>query len=99
MKLRRTPQTVQVFGELLVSAREWHYGYDISRNTGLKSGTLYPILIRLTEHRLLETKWETTESGRPPRHLYRLTASGLRIAREWAGASIVVDTRRPAFEM
>jgi DNA-binding PadR family transcriptional regulator len=53
----------------------------------LKSGTLYPILMRLAENRLLETSWETVESGRPPRHLYKLTGDGLRYAREHAAVA------------
>ncbi|MGB0124937.1 MAG: PadR family transcriptional regulator, partial [Silvibacterium sp.] len=56
--------------------------YDLSRSTGLKSGTLYPLLMRLADRKLLETSWETVEPGRPPRHLYRLTAEGVRFARE-----------------
>jgi DNA-binding PadR family transcriptional regulator len=87
MKMRRSPQTAQVLAEFLNSRQEWSYGYDISRNTGLKSGTLYPILMRLAEHRLLETSWETSEEGRPPRHLYKLTSDGLRYAIELVSAS------------
>jgi PadR family transcriptional regulator PadR len=82
MKLRLSPQTLQVLDAFLHSPTGWKYGYDISRDTGLKSGTLYPILMRLAERRLLETSWETVEAGKPPRHLYRLTADGLRFARE-----------------
>lgn len=79
-----SPKTVRVFSEFLRSAKDWKYGYDIGRNTGLKSGTLYPILMRLAEHALLETRWEDPEPGKPPRHLYRLTAEGLRHARTLA---------------
>jgi DNA-binding PadR family transcriptional regulator len=62
---------------------EWRYGYDISRQTGLKSGTLYPLLMRLSEQGLLEDAWqEAQQPGRPPRHVYRLTSDGLDIARE-----------------
>jgi DNA-binding PadR family transcriptional regulator len=82
MRLRRSPQTALVLAELLQTPQEWRYGYDLSRLTGLKSGTLYPILMRLAEHRLLETSWETPEPGRPPRHLYKLTSDGARYARE-----------------
>jgi hypothetical protein len=39
---RLSPQTIQVFEAFLQSSRDWRYGYDISRDTGLKSGTLYP---------------------------------------------------------
>jgi PadR family transcriptional regulator PadR len=82
MKLRLSPQTLQVLDAFLQGPKDWKYGYDISRNTGLKSGTLYPILMRLAERKLLETSWETAEMGKPPRHLYRLTPDGWRFARE-----------------
>src|SRR5215813_3703253 len=80
--LRLTAQTIQVLDAFLEDPEEWQYGYDISRNTGLKSGTLYPILMRLAERKLLETSWETVEMGKPPRHIYRMTAEGQRFARE-----------------
>ena len=51
-------------------------------STGLKSGTLYPILMRLKERGWLETRWEVVENGKPPRHMYRLTPDGLELARE-----------------
>ena len=52
---------------------------------GLKAGSLYPILIRLCDRGLLESTWEDDPPpGRPPRHLYRLTADGLRWAAESA---------------
>src|ERR1035438_1004426 len=81
MKLRRSPQTALVLTEFLRGPEEWKYGYDISRSTGLKSGTLYPILMRLADRSLLDTAWETTAAGRPPGHMYKLTADGLRYAR------------------
>jgi PadR family transcriptional regulator PadR len=71
----------------LEQAEEWKYGYDLSRITGLKSGTLYPILMRMAERRLLETQWEASaEPGKPPRHMYRFTPDGLRFARAIAAA-------------
>jgi len=82
LRLRLSPQTLQVLDAFLDAHRDWKYGYDISRNTGLKSGTLYPILMRLADRKLLETSWEAVEPGKPPRHLYRLTPDGLRFARE-----------------
>ena len=80
--LRLSPQTLEVLGAFLEAPKNWRYGYDISRDTGLKSGTLYPILMRLAQRKLLETSWETSEPGRPPRHLYRLTRDGMSFARE-----------------
>jgi DNA-binding PadR family transcriptional regulator len=82
MKLRLSRQTVLVLTDFLKAPSDWKYGYDISRATGLKSGTLYPILMRLADRALLDTRWETAEAGKPPRHMYRLTASGLQLARQ-----------------
>lgn len=93
MALRRSPQTALVLAELLRAPCDWSYGYDLSRSTGLKSGTLYPILMRLADRGLLETSWETVEAGRPPRHLYKLTDDGLHYAREHA-ASVPVRAAR-----
>jgi len=66
----------------------WRYGYDIARETGLASGTLYPILCRLADRGLLETRWEDDPpSGRPRRHLYQLSAAGSATAVDIATAS------------
>ena len=81
-KVRMSSQTLDVLDALLSDAASWRYGYDLSRDTGLKSGTLYPILMRLAGRHWLETRWETAEPGKPPRHLYRLTPHGLRLAKE-----------------
>ena len=78
---RISPQTLLVLERFLERPRAWRYGYDLSRETGLKSGTLYPILMRLAKYDFLETKWVTTEDGVPPRHTYRLTSKGIELAR------------------
>lgn len=63
--------------------RAWHYGYELSRQTGLKSGTLYPLLIRLSDQGLLQSQWlEPEHPGKPPRHAYKITPDGLAFARE-----------------
>lgn len=94
-RLRMSPQTVQVLDLFLAAPREWRYGYDISRDIGLKSGTLYPILMRLAERKLLETTWQAVEAGKPPRHMYRLTAEGLRFAREQLRSRTAQRALRP----
>jgi PadR family transcriptional regulator, regulatory protein PadR len=95
MKIRRSPQTMIVLADFLEDPLAWKYGYDISQNTALKSGTLYPILMRLAEHGLLQTRWELAETGKPPRHLYKLTKNGLRYAHEQLISADVV-LNRPA---
>ena len=68
---------------LAQSPDRWRYGYDLIKETGLKSGTLYPILMRLNDRGLLEAGWEEPEvRGRPPRHTYRLTTAGKSLAAE-----------------
>lgn len=66
-----------ILAALLDAGEQWSHGYDLARSAGIKSGTLYPLLIRLEARGYLEAEWQqSTEAGRPPRHGYRLTASG-----------------------
>jgi PadR family transcriptional regulator len=74
-------QTLAVLADLCATPSRWRHGYGIARDTGLKSGTLYPILIRLADRGLVEARWEDEQpAGRPRRHLYRLTPDGLAAA-------------------
>jgi PadR family transcriptional regulator PadR len=78
---RPSAQTVAVLRALAAEPTTWHYGYPLCLQTGLKAGSLYPILMRLAERGLLETAWEhDAPHGRPPRHLYRLSGPGLELA-------------------
>jgi PadR family transcriptional regulator PadR len=71
-------QTLSVLAALCEEPSQWRHGYALAGQTGLKSGTLYPILIRLADRGLVEACWEDRQpAGRPRRHLYRLTAEGL----------------------
>lgn len=83
---------------LSMRAGEWRHGYDLMKDTGLFSGTLYPLLMRMTDQGLVEAEWrEPTQPGRPARHAYRLTAKGLALAQESAGGSLTPVYRvRPA---
>lgn len=71
-----------LLGTLAEAGAGWRHGYDLARSTGLRSGTLYPLLIRLEGQGYLEAEWQpSAAAGRPPRHAYRLTASGRELAR------------------
>jgi DNA-binding PadR family transcriptional regulator len=73
---------------LLDARGDWSYGYELASLTGIKSGTLYPLLIRLEAQGYLQAEWQQPlESGRPPRHAYRLSATGQQMARAEATAS------------
>ena len=78
---RISSETLRVLESFLERPTGWHYGYELSRQTKLKSGTLYPILMRLEKHKLLEARWVATQEGVPPRHTYRLTPDGLELAK------------------
>src|SRR5579859_43008 len=85
MKRNRRPSapTLIVLDALTRRPRDWQYGYELSQSTELKSGTLYPLLMRLSDRGLLESHWQpAAQPGRPPRHVYRLTAAGASFARE-----------------
>jgi DNA-binding PadR family transcriptional regulator len=73
---RPSPHVIRVLQALAADPARWRYGYDLANEVHLKSGSLYPILIRLADRELLETSWEPEPPGRPPRHLYRLTPTG-----------------------
>ena len=80
-----SPQAIAVLRALAARPSEWRHGYDLCLELGIKSGSLYPILMRLADRRLLEAMWETDHApGRPPRHLYRLSPSGLSQAADLA---------------
>jgi PadR family transcriptional regulator, regulatory protein PadR len=97
-----SPQTLAVLAALGGQPSAWQHGYALARETGLKSGTLYPILIRLADRGLVEACWQDEPApGRPRRHLYRLTANGLASATtalaeaELAAAERAASTARP----
>jgi DNA-binding PadR family transcriptional regulator len=77
-----------VLGALAVAPARWRYGYELGQEVGLKAGSLYPILIRLCDRGLLAAAWESDPpTGRPARHLYRLTDTGAAMAAEVAAAA------------
>ena len=78
MQRNRPPsaQAVSVLRALAADPAQWRYGYHLATDVHLKSGSLYPILVRLADRGLLETSWEPSPGSRPPRHLYRLTPAG-----------------------
>jgi len=73
-------QTLKVLEAFLENPTEQLSGADVQKRSGLASGTLYPILLRLESAGWFSSRWESVDpsvAGRPRRRLYRLTASGL----------------------
>jgi PadR family transcriptional regulator PadR len=75
------------------------YGYDLMKAASLQSGTLYPLLARLEQQKLVTSDWETPQQeGQRPRKYYRLTGAGIEVARlELARLEVTRSSRpRPA---
>jgi DNA-binding PadR family transcriptional regulator len=90
---RPSAQTLTVLDALARAPEDWRYGYELCVEVGLQAGTMYPILMRLADRGLLETGWETDPpAGRPPRHLYRLSADGRVFAAEQAADPVAQES-------
>lgn len=57
-----------------------HWGYELSRQSGIRSGVMYPVLKRMLDEGWLADGWEDqAEPGRekrPPRRYYKVTDLG-----------------------
>jgi PadR family transcriptional regulator PadR len=83
--VRMTTNVARVLRALLTEPTGEHYGYDLMRETGLKSGNLYPILARLEAARWIEGHREAIDPGnakRPIRRYYTFTPDGTVRARQ-----------------
>jgi PadR family transcriptional regulator PadR len=79
-----TLQTVAVLRAMLQAPTHTHYGLRLAGETGLPTGTIYPILARLEKAGWVSSSWEEREPAeleRPRRRLYTLTGSGAHSAR------------------
>jgi PadR family transcriptional regulator PadR len=77
--MRKTHALIQVAIALLTEPNGRHWGYNITKRAGVKSGVAHPMLTRMIEEGWLTDSWEdpTTIPGkRPPRRYYKLTDEG-----------------------
>ena len=97
--MKRTPALLQVAAALMTQPQRRHWGYDLSKQTGLRSGILYPILQRMFDEEWLSDGWEDApETGRrkrPPRRYYEITELGLR---ELGALPLPVDAARSSIQ-
>jgi PadR family transcriptional regulator, regulatory protein PadR len=86
---------MQVALALMQDADARHWGYDLSKQSGVRSGVMYPLLGRMLDEGWLDDGWEEQSqvgrSKRPPRRYYELTDAG-RVA---LGA-VLADARQDA---
>lgn len=79
--MRTTHALVQVAIALMDDPHGPHWGYELSKAAGVRSGVMYPVLRRMLEEGWLIDGWEAeadTGGKRPPRRYYRVTDSGQR---------------------
>jgi DNA-binding PadR family transcriptional regulator len=82
--IRMTTAVVKVVSAFLAEPGADRYGLDLMHETGLPSGTLYPLLVRLERAGWVAAQWEDIDpvaQGRPSRRYYRMTPDGVVAAR------------------
>jgi DNA-binding PadR family transcriptional regulator len=84
MTPQMTKQTLAVLSTMLSNRDTEMYGLELSKQSGLKPGVIYPMLDRLLKAGWLDRRWEDIDpvvEGRPRRRLYRLNGTGAPAAR------------------
>lgn len=93
LELRRGVIVMAVLSRL----QQEHYGYSLRQDLAdkgldINEGTLYPLLRRLEEQGLLESRWDVSESR--PRRYYKLAKPGLvtllNLKEEWKYLGVVM---------
>lgn len=77
--MRKTHALIQVAIALIDDPTVHHWGYQLSKKSGVRSGVLYPILTRMLHEGWLTDGWEdpnAIQEKRPPRRYYELTDEG-----------------------
>jgi len=91
--VRKTYALIQVALALMDEASTRHWGYELSKRSGVRSGVMYPILQRMLDAGWLADGWEDQvqagKAKRPLRRYYEMTDAG-RIA---IGA-LIAEARR-----
>jgi len=99
--LRITVPVLKVLHSLIAASdTDRLYGLELMDRTGLKSGTLYPVLARLEQAGWVTSTWEDADprdAGRPRRRYYKLTALGHRAGSAALGelTQVPIPAERP----
>ena len=79
--MRVTSALIQVAAAIMDNGDQRLWGYELSRQAGVRSGVLYPIMHRMLDEGWLTDGWEALDPSvdkRPPRRYYKLTEKGSR---------------------
>lgn len=82
MNRRMSLATAQVLSEMLKRPTDEFYGLELIKATGIPSGSLYPIMMRLEDQGWVTSHWEDLEEGKRKRKFYKFTPVGERRASE-----------------
>ncbi len=88
LKIQNCP--AQLTSNVLIKQFKSMYGLELldrmkALDLPLKEGTIYPLLNRLTEDKLLQSTWQTENVKGHPRKFYSLTALGLQAVADMEG--------------
>jgi PadR family transcriptional regulator PadR len=93
--VKRTYTQIQVAIALMADPNGRHWGYELSKQSGVRSGVMYPALRRMLDAGWLADGWEdqaqTGRAKRPPRRYYELTDVG-----KLALGALVAEARQDA---
>lgn len=81
--LRQTRTTVRILECLLNSPHVESCATAIGNRTGMPTNTVYRVLHRLTQHRILEVSRKVPSSSGPAHRNVRFTPQGWELAAEW----------------
>ena len=97
--IKMTGPVQQVLRAMLADPAASRYGLEVSKLTGLETGTLYPVMARLETVGWVESSWEDPElgvrEGRPRRRYYQLTRDGAEQARARPGGDLLDPGQAP----
>jgi DNA-binding PadR family transcriptional regulator len=82
---RLTLNVLRILRVLLENPTVARHGLEIGIAAGLRGGSLYPVLSKLEDAKLITSVWEDvdpSEVGRPRRRLYQLNPNGVVFARQ-----------------
>jgi len=84
--LRRTLALLAVV-RCFMSRRDPIWGLQLTKELGLPSGTVYPLLERLEREGFVVSQWDSEQARGPRRRLYSITEEG----RSWAGSRLPIE--------
>ena len=89
-----SPPACAILAIMADSGGRWHHGYELCRQGRVKSGTLYPLLLRLEQEGAIASERGPSENNRSAR-FYRLTSVGRKQlqseTRDWERTAALID--------